>query len=492
MEFKAPVGIKNKFTIHVDDIVTGAHREYKAENIVLNAMYSRLVNFQSYFVNIHFGTGTGAFNDPTRTSLYTHLGTKSASTEFQTRELPTSQWRRKVVLNPEEFVGAEISEVGIAFGSTATNLVTHAALKDAEGNPIVTDPKASTEIITIYADVYFELGAIDAMYSGKIRWVQPLANNQLLSYLMGASYPTQQFRVTRAPEFSDGTAHASHGQSGNVGWTADAANKKRTTSVMRLGVSVGNGEVRGFGLGSSDALGTFRGQFPITGVNTGKAITETIGAGDGATTGFNLSWNDPQSLVVKVDDAAVDSGDYDAIPRTNLAEYSEVQWSGSYDGSLTDSTPLALVDANLSTSIRMHNGFVVSFDIGEALSVIPVDRFRVHVNASSSMNWQIRASNSPDFSSYETLATITSLEAEWNVFSFEPVTYRYYRIVVVTGSSIRNHAQIELLTADDQITFHTPPANGAVITADYTVDYVPKDEFHVLDLQATIQYGEIV
>ena len=488
VDFKAPVGIKNRFTIHVDDIVTGAHREYKAENIVLNAMYTRLVNFQSFFVNIHFGTGTGLFTDATRTSLFTHLGTQAATTEFQTRALPTSQWRRKIVLAPEAFVGATITEVGVAFGSTSSNLVTHAAIKDAEGNPISLGPKTATQVITIYADIYFQLGAFDAMYGGKIRWVQPLANNELLSYLMGASYPTQQFRVTGFGFFGDGTALSSHGASANVGWTADAANKKRTTSVMRLGIGTGNGEIRGFGLGSSDVLGTLRGQFPITGVFTGKAITgENLGSGDGAKTGFNLAWNDPASLVVKSDGVPVSALDYDALPRKNLFKFSEIQAvAGSTDDMYN------LVDNRDSTNKHFSATFIAGIDVGAAMASVNVNTFRIrsHTDGAAS-TYRLSGSNNADFSGKVTIADVSfSGAGTWGQVVFTPVAYRYYTVERISGMYMIS--QIQLLTADDQITFDTPPALGAVITADYTVDYVPKDSNHVLDLQATIQYGEIV
>ncbi len=40
------------------------------------------------------------------------------------------------------------------------------------------------------------------------------------------------------------------------------------------------------------------------------------------------------------------------------------------------------------------------------------------------------------------------------------------------------------------IIFTTPPPEGAVITADYSVSYIPKSENYVLDVSAEIQFGE--
>ena len=116
--------IRNEFTIVRENIDTHEKQEYKAYNILLNQIYSRLCNFQPYFTHIHFGTGTGTFDDPARTSLYTYLGNRSAVTEFQTASYPTSQWRRKITLLPEEYVGSEITEIGVAYGTSSSNLVT--------------------------------------------------------------------------------------------------------------------------------------------------------------------------------------------------------------------------------------------------------------------------------------------------------------------------------------------------------------------------------
>ena len=196
MRVDAKATIRNRFDIECRDIVTGEVQKYRAHNIVLDAMWSRLVNFQSFFNYIHFGTGDGELS-PERTSLFSHLGTKAASTVSSQRALPTSYRQRRIILNPEEYVGQEITEVGVAYGSGSTNLVTHAFLEDSEGNPI-SIVKTDTMVVTIYATIFFELGELESMYGGKWRWVMPLANNDLLSYLMGSTFPTTSFLVTAA------------------------------------------------------------------------------------------------------------------------------------------------------------------------------------------------------------------------------------------------------------------------------------------------------
>ena len=79
MKVTQNVSIHNKFDIEVRDFITGELKQkVTAYNIVLNAMWSRLVNLTTYFTNIHFGTGSCSL-DPTRTSLFSCLGQKSAA-----------------------------------------------------------------------------------------------------------------------------------------------------------------------------------------------------------------------------------------------------------------------------------------------------------------------------------------------------------------------------------------------------------------------------
>lgn len=493
MKLDAGVGIKNKFTIVIEDICTKEKREYTAHNIVLNSMWSRLVNFQTFFTYIHFGTGTGTFNDPARTTLYNHLGTKSATTEYQTRALPVSQWRRKIVLNPEEYVGQTITEIGVAYGSNASNLVTHAAPKDAEGNPISIGPKKDTEVITIYADMYFVLA--ENMYGDKIRWVTPLSNNNLMNYLMGASMSSIYYRVTRSALFSNGTSPGATWNSSSISWQRDVANRKVYTPIVRLGISDGNGEIRGFGIGYSNNEGIFRGHFPIPGVYTGKQVVETLGESDGVETNYNLTWIDPQNLIIKVDGLEVNSNEYTILPvkrGDNVLDKVTAQWLSGGSGD-----PARYFNYETDSSLNITG--TIGVDVGSERGNVPINKIRVYTgdqslpSSSYSRRVIIKGSNNPDFSESVHIYTFDKSERanRWLEASFTlSPGYRYYVIEIdSSSSSIR---QIELISAADQVVFKNPLTEGAVITAEYDVDYIPKDSEHVLDLQAGIQFGEVI
>lgn len=153
MEFdiKNKTKIHNRFDIVVRDVSTGeVVQKGQAENIVLNRMYTKLVTFSGYFSYIVFGTGTGTV-DPTRTTLFSRAGAKTASQAELIRAFPTSKWTKVIRLEAAEYNGNILTEVGIS--EEATNVNTHALITDAEGNPLSIE-KTLDRIIDIFATVF--------------------------------------------------------------------------------------------------------------------------------------------------------------------------------------------------------------------------------------------------------------------------------------------------------------------------------------------------
>ena len=291
MNVKQKVNIHNRFDVHIDNIETGEHREFVGYNIILDQMWTRLCGGSSYFGYIHFGTGTGT-PTPERTSLFSHLGTKSAVTEETIKALPVSSWKRKIVLNPEEFVGFKISEVGIAFDSGISSLVTHAMLKDSEGNAI-SITKKDTDVVTIYATVFITF--INTL--SELKLIGMPNNNQLINYLTGGSAPSGSFGLSTIenPYSNLGTSTAT--------WTSDVPNRKRKTNTSRFGITSGNGHVKYLNFTNLFSL-----KLPAPGIFSGQPYTGVhIGSGDGVNKSFMLpSANIRQSsLVIKKNGEAV-------------------------------------------------------------------------------------------------------------------------------------------------------------------------------------------
>ena len=297
--------IHNRFDIFKENVKTGVKEQVGyAENIVLDAMWPRLCGGSTYFVNIHYGTGTGPLS-PARTSLFSHLGTGAAATVETVRAIPTSYWRRSITLGLTTANGSTLTEVGIAYGTGSTNLVTHAQIRDMNGNPtgIV---KTDVDIITIYATVYITLINDHA----SIKLCHPNSNG-LLSYLFGSTFPSAVFIAGMGNlELSWPYELVSYtlGSSGTGSWSADVANKKRTTSTMRFETAV-NGHIKELGFSNIARL-----LLPATGIYTGLELSDVpIGTGDGINDTFDLpsAYIDQASIVAKVD------GVSSAVTKTN-------------------------------------------------------------------------------------------------------------------------------------------------------------------------------
>lgn len=62
----------------------------------------------------------------------------------------------------------------------------------------------------------------------------------------------------------------------------------------------------------------------------------------------------------------------------------------------------------------------------------------------------------------------------------------------VDGAKMTTETDYVLANAENEtsVTFLTAPANGLVVTGDWWVDYIPKDNNHVLDITFSITFGE--
>ena len=282
--------IHNRFDIVRTNIETGIEEQIAyAENIVLDTMWPRLISRATYFSHINYGTGSGVLNS-TRTGLFTYLGTRAAVDDLLTKEYPTASWRRKIVINPEEEVGAVISEVGIAYGAANNNLVTHALIRDMNGD-VITITKTSVDVFTIYATVYINFLTSDV----KLKICGLPNNNPLMNYLVGGTaFPSCYFYTGDCPQETQQVSNTLFGKtalgtSGVVTWTADNANKRMNSSTSRLGVSSSNGDVSEIGFGGSITTPIFRLTFPSTIYSGLNIVGENVGVGDGIRRSFRLN-----------------------------------------------------------------------------------------------------------------------------------------------------------------------------------------------------------
>lgn len=292
MNIKSNAVLHNRFDIVCRNAKTGeVIQKAQAENIVLDRMYTRLCNFQTYFVNIVFGTGTG-IPTASRDILFSRLGYKTAVDEEIVRSYPTSKWVKKIRLGSTEYNGDTITEVGIS--EHTTNINTHAMITDAEGN-LLSITKNSLMVVDIYATVFIEIPNVD---SGLF-----YINNGWRDYLAGGgTAPSNVIRVATT-KYEENPEDSLYGYTQTATRTVDVANK-RVTVATRLEAGTFNkdiGIVMWLGTGLAIKL-------PRVGIFEGKQRNNVqIGVGDGAKTIFSIPNSWYENLVITVNDVVVNN-----------------------------------------------------------------------------------------------------------------------------------------------------------------------------------------
>lgn len=309
MERGINITLHNKFDIEVRNASTGElKQQVTAYNIVLDAMWTRILARNTFMSAIHIGTGTGTL-DPARTSLFTLLVARSATWDSTGSILPNLYRRVKIQLEPSEYVGSTITEVGVAYGTTSSNLVTHALLTDSEGNPI-SITKTSTEVVVIYATIFFTVGTLPSYVKlTGISSTGSASGNQLLASLFNQSWSLET--DIRLGTYADTLAatlptslRGSEIATKTATLTTDAATKKINFPVRRFEVAEANtlnGAIQEIAVG-----GSFNIQLPNENY-TGTTYTDIILSGqDGSKVLFMLPSIDidTATLSVKVNDVA--------------------------------------------------------------------------------------------------------------------------------------------------------------------------------------------
>jgi len=314
------------------------------------------------------------------------------------------------------------------------------------GNPI-TLTKTALDVVTIYATVYITFSVVS---SAGVKMCGLTHGNPLLDYLTGSSIGTHYFFTAQSPESnligknSRGLIGTPNFKSAAVTWTADVPNKKMYTNTLRLGVSDANDGslvMTEVCLGAPDSdnsaypRGIISGDLTNTGFYAGLNLTGVpVGTGDGITTKFNLPSN--------------------SIKGIGLTAY--------VDGTPTSVTMVGI--QSFYVAINQDGSKFVSIDDGAGEPV--------YLGTYIDSTWTIYntgvADGVPAGNGHFLYSTAN---LDWIAF--------YYMTTLYVNKTV------------PQITFSTAPANGAVITADYTADGIHKTLQRVIDLYVEITFGEV-
>lgn len=465
----------------------------QAENILLDSIYGRLCNLDTFFEYIHFGTGSGT-PSPERKSLFSFLGSKSAVLEEQIMALPTSKQVKRITIMPEEYVGETITEVGISYSSSSNYLHTHALIKDAEGNPLSIN-KTELDVVVIYATVFITLETANTnlVYLGSSNnLIQKLLNPRNVDF-------DSTIYLQDCPFQALGINPDDRIDSGSTTVIADVDARTRTMSC-RFPITSGSGEIARIQLGTS----LMQCLPESTVYNSHHQKNIFVGVGDGVKTEFTIPNRRISNLMVKLDGV-------------QMQGYNTVIEDDYYSLPVMSRTVGSGFNMNYGQIMYKLNGVIIlGMPVGGAGGapmhfgyIDPVDGITVH--GISGTLATIRDMSYAVSDDGTILRVYESYDGKSKYIKSDGV--KVYNVDVpddVTWTSISPASNSELYYEDyksytdnytwyfqklfpnaiTKLQFHTAPAQDVVITADYTVPHIPKDENYVLDVSFVLQFGE--
>lgn len=497
IEVNAYCSLHNRFDIEVIDSETGKLKQKaQAENVICTQLWTRLFTPANYFNYIFFGTGVGTPSSAD-TSLFTHAGYKAVATPTYTYDTAWLSLRQQCQLLEAEYVGSTLTEVGIGYGTSSSNLVTHAMLKDMNGNQ-VSIAKTNTDIINIYATVFVHWSAT-GYGSGFIDVVEPVVNPFLAKYLTGlsalqayngsndATIPNYAVMSNSKRMFSPintGTTIAEY--SAALTRAYSSANKTITLTAARIPVAGGNfGGYSYILIGCSSSYGDAVNIGPIIACKvggswfSGSSITgEAIGTGDGTTKDFSTDFDFPTSATIYVDGVEASGVTVDNLPLLathDMGRYFE--WLPSYVNPSNNNIAkqCSVQDSNYN-NWRNDTDYTYWYNPYYSYGITSFYGAQVELDVSN------------DLTTWTNIINRTSSGFATQTI---PTAYKYYKYWRIRSNGY--YSLYNLAIADPpsgNIHFTTAPTSGAVITADYTANCIAKDENHVFDFSAVITLGE--
>lgn len=486
--------IHNRFDIEVVDKNTGVIKQKaKAFNVVTNTAFNILCSNPSGasdhcapYIVVGSGTGTPAATD---TSLFHYVGYASMQSDtIDTSRTAEGIFIRTAVgrINYDTYVNTDFTEVGLARATSGTPLFTHAVLQDMNGNPI-TIRHTDTDIINLYAHVYLHVDQdhdthFYYRYGTSNTWGSVSLVGLALFFKPNISNPVVQYpyALGSAYFFNGGPHVYASSYDAVVNYktiTPDPTNRRVIIAFNRL--STDHGNIKGISSIGFDA--GYGKAWPSTIVDCGGSNIapssiqgESVGVGDGNTLKFKTKFDMPYNAKVYVNGIEQQSG---VIVKKWICSALTPRDSQGSNGYPYCTWYKRLYANNLNLPVPYRDRLSQMF-VGEVLeSLMPEVGIYGFYNANTGT---YQASN--DGITWVNVATPSSEQ-----IADADAHYKYYKLVTKGNYDIF----LESNTYDGyNIIFDTPPAQGDVITIDYTTDYIPKDSDHVLDVELTVSFGE--
>lgn len=536
MEISQNINIHNKFEFILEDAATGEIKQKAtAYNMIVNSGRSAISSFLNYIggaldgtrtfheyfsqlMEIGRGSGTIAMTD---TDLFNVISRKTTSRYAAVYDPDTKVGYYVVrgIWNPEEAMNENITEVCLRSNRIYQEpIINHALITDSEGAPISVQ-KGENDLLTVYCTIYFALE--EPSYAGEnCRLVNSESNGVLQTFLYEKGHfksgwylgvDISKWRYLPGTSIIEETASIS----------VRRQDSRMTIGVENEKVYVGaNYRFEASSANAAEGIHTARitwngdtylaMKFPLSTIFEGKEILdETIGVGDGSNAGFNLNWNTfnlnsdeiyvNDVLQVRGTDYTIQNGVKSGI---NAMPYCKRTFLSLYGVDTENPTGAYSVMANTYpvnrtwgltlpasvTTLSLPYPYVifefetpVTANMLETYSNYSTNDYIKDYNFYGSMdneNWTLLVENTANYS-----VGVTAQK------SFTEGTYKYFKYEARSkrgSSNVLRLTQIGLITTKPHIEFTTPPVLDAVVKANYSVPYIPKDVNHVLDFKFKI------
>lgn len=506
--------IHNRFDIEVVDAKTGkVKQKAKAFNVVCDNLWKRLFTLPSTSVindwseYLVYGTGSGT-PSAADVSLFSYLGNKnvfSGSVNNYDPETGVLSTTKKAQILESEHVGATITEVGLAYSSSNGCLCTHAMLQDMNGNQI-SILKTGTDIINLYSTVFVHM---EPAKKNGIQLLPVLINknghwNQMhvASILSGVAFSityTDYARFFATPNvYSDKDITV-----GDPPMYANPSEKTWTFGPIRLPAASGNiGGLYGVGFALRTNYNYNSYPVPFVALFPGdggwfpgsNVVGEAVGTGDGTTTEFALKFPYATEGKVYVDGVEASGVTVARCPTNAKAGYilQLIHPESTLDNIIPYvSNGLTVVDVrdNMVGNNTITTGSVLYFynPMWEA----GLDHFNLYYT----LNDYLKSLEfSDDLVHWEEMSFSKNIYNNTNLQIPEELKHKKFIRIAADSTLVFNNYDSGIFFGDNlrtkAIVFDTPPADGAIITADYHTPVIAKDENHVFDVSVTIHCGE--
>lgn len=492
-QFDVGASIHNRFDVEVVDAKTGKIKQRAfAENVICDQLWTRLCSSNTYNTHIHYGDGSGTPSS-SDTSLFNFLGYGQSSVYSRNYDYDTQVFSvtTKIQLSETTAVGNTLTEVGIAYSSASSSLVTHAMLKDMNGNPVSLE-KSDTDVVNIYATVFIHLSLpVGVRYTGALyvsQWGAATAFSGFMTHFAGLTSMPQYRRAVPSLGYIASNLYLT------LSATYDVQARSITLTCARAGVDKWNNSrgIKSLNL----AVGYYTATEFIFDVEEGaewypktSIKGEAIGTGDGATTDFSTKFGFAKNVTIYVDGAPVESS-VDPNYGHGIGHY------------------LRLVKSPTSACYSTSDASSVS----DLLYAKGIDTFGMNVISAYEETPPIYEnvlhathgiSEISGFGGYKNLNAKVSNDLEnWvNLPNTEyriavPTEYQHYRYwsFACTNTSVTTETlrfeSAQTMPSSNNVHLAEAPPDGATITADYDAICIGKDENHVLDFSVTFKFNE--